>query len=169
MNALPTKSLRITSFRKPCAFLGKSYAFLSNFAACEVVLDGSVYPTVEHAYQAAKTLDPKLRREVMRLSTAAEAKRLGRELRSRVGWNSMRLSVMANLLWQKFTRPDYKELLIDTAPAELVEENTWGDTFWGVCNGSGHNHLGRLLMEIRVILIHTTEYRPPGVDPINAN
>jgi predicted NAD-dependent protein-ADP-ribosyltransferase YbiA (DUF1768 family) len=31
----------------------------------------------------------------------------------------------------------------------LIEENTWGDTFWGICKGQGENHLGRLLMQIR--------------------
>ncbi len=32
---------------------------------------------------------------------------------------------------------------------EIVERNTWNDTFWGVCKGKGENHLGILLMEIR--------------------
>jgi predicted NAD-dependent protein-ADP-ribosyltransferase YbiA (DUF1768 family) len=32
---------------------------------------------------------------------------------------------------------------------ELIEGNWWGDTYWGVCNGVGENHLGKLLMKIR--------------------
>ena len=37
----------------------------------------------------------------------------------------------------------------------LIEGNTWewSRTFWGVCNGSGENHLGRLLMKVREELI----------------
>ena len=31
------------------------FAFLSNFWECEVEFDGIVFPSVEHAYQAAKT------------------------------------------------------------------------------------------------------------------
>jgi predicted NAD-dependent protein-ADP-ribosyltransferase YbiA (DUF1768 family) len=40
-------------------------------------------------------------------------------------------------------------MLIDTGNEELCEFNTWGDTFYGVCNGVGKNILGKLLMEIR--------------------
>ena len=36
-----------------------------------------------------------------------------------------------------------------TGDAELVEGNTWNDTYWGVCNGVGHNHLGKILMQVR--------------------
>ena len=32
---------------------------------------------------------------------------------------------------------------------ELIEENWWNDTFWGVCRGVGKNHLGQILMKIR--------------------
>lgn len=31
------------------------FAFLSNFHLCEVVLDGIIFKSVEHAFQAAKT------------------------------------------------------------------------------------------------------------------
>jgi predicted NAD-dependent protein-ADP-ribosyltransferase YbiA (DUF1768 family) len=35
-------------------------------------------------------------------------------------------------------------------PSKLgYEGNTWNDRFWGVCRGSGLNHLGRILMEVR--------------------
>ena len=40
-------------------------------------------------------------------------------------------------------------MLIKTAPAHLIEGNTWHDTFWGVYNGKGLNYLGRILEEIR--------------------
>src|SRR6185369_8674281 len=35
--------------------------FLSNFFPAEVIYEGITYPTAEHAYQAAKTLDPEQR------------------------------------------------------------------------------------------------------------
>jgi len=34
----------------------------------------------------------------------------------------------------------------------LIEGNTWGDTYWGVCRGRGSNNLGKLLMKIREVL-----------------
>ncbi len=56
---------------------------------------------------------------------------------------------MAGLLVQKFQHPELAALLRATDDAELIEGNTWGDTFWGVCKGKGANNLGRMLMEIR--------------------
>jgi predicted NAD-dependent protein-ADP-ribosyltransferase YbiA (DUF1768 family) len=40
-------------------------------------------------------------------------------------------------------------MLIDTGDQELIEGNWWGDVIWGVCNGKGENHLGKILMEVR--------------------
>ncbi len=51
-------------------FKGK-YDFLSNFAPSAVELDRDDYPTVEHAFQAAKTSDPGRRREIQTSSTPA--------------------------------------------------------------------------------------------------
>lgn len=56
---------------------------------------------------------------------------------------------MRDLLIQKFEDEQLKIDLLDTGDVELIEGNTWDDTFWGVCNGVGTNWLGRLLMEIR--------------------
>ena len=59
---------------------------------------------------------------------------------------------MRDLLVQKFGSGQLREKLLATGDAELVEENTWGDTFWGVCNGRRENMLGTLLMDIRALL-----------------
>jgi hypothetical protein len=40
-------------------------------------------------------------------------------------------------------------LLLATGDMELIEDNDWDDTYWGVCNGAGENNLGKLLMKIR--------------------
>ena len=49
----------------------------------------------------------------------------------------------------KFNIPELKQKLLETGNTELVEGNTWGDTFWGVYNVEGENILGRLLMKVR--------------------
>jgi len=36
--------------------------------------------------------------------------------------------------------------------AELVEENTWGDRFWGRSRGVGKNMLGQLLTALRKLV-----------------
>jgi ribA/ribD-fused uncharacterized protein len=125
------------------------YAFLSNFSPAVVELDGKVYPTVEHAYQAAKTLVQGSRTMIRQARTPGQAKRLGRQVPLRPDWERIKVDVMRNLLRQKFAHPDLRRLLLATAPEDLVEINTWGDRYWGVSCGAGENMLGRLLMEVR--------------------
>ena len=134
--------------KKINSFSGE-YAFLSNFYPAKVVYMGVEFPTVEHAYQAAKSAYPQIRKSFLQCKTPGEAKRAGRKIPMREDWMVIRVSVMRNLLNQKFADPVLRELLMKTAPAELIEGNWWGDTFWGVCRGEGKNVLGKLLMEIR--------------------
>jgi len=121
-----------------------------------VRLDGDehVYPTVEHAYQAAKTLDPERRAKVRALPTANKAKHAGRRLAIRPDWEEVKVEVMRGLLRQKFAPgTHYADFLLETGTRELIEVNTWGDRFWGECpRGVGENHLGKLLMEVRAEL-----------------
>lgn len=150
-------------------FFGE-YRFLSNFWYSEVTLDGESYPSVEHAYQAAKTLDPKLRRDfrfsifydgdqpIEKTPTCGQAKRMGSKLELREDWEEVKVGIMKNLVSQKFTN-DRKlgDLLIRTEILYLEETNHWNDTFWGVCNGKGKNVLGNILMEVRENLVQARE------------
>jgi len=126
------------------------YRWLSNFWPCEVELDGQKYPSVEHAYQAAKTTDTAVRKTIRDAPTAGKAKRLGKTVSLRSDWDSIKLDVMEHLLRQKFAMGTLlASKLLQTGEAKLVEGNTWGDVFFGVCKGKGLNHLGELLMKIR--------------------
>lgn len=134
-------------------FVG-SARFLSNFFPVQIRFEGMSYPSVEHAFQAAKTLRADERQRIRACPTAAEAKQTGRTLSLRPDWETIKLEVMEQLLRQKFTtHAALRDQLKSTRPHALVEDNTWGDTFWGVCKGQGANHLGRLLMSIRDELI----------------
>ena len=126
------------------------YRWLSNFWPCQIEYEGLVYPSVEHAYQAAKLFDPSKRKLFTEDIPAAKAKKMGQQLNiDQIAWAARRVDVMLDLLRIKFAIPELREQLIATADQELVEGNWWGDTFWGVCRGSGLNALGRLLMQIR--------------------
>jgi ribA/ribD-fused uncharacterized protein len=125
------------------------YRFLSNFYPAEVLLDGIIYRTVEHAYQAAKTEDEGERRKIRKAQRAAEAKSLGGQVKMRPGFENAKIQVMYNLLEQKFSKGELRQKLLDTGNAKLVEGNDWNDKFWGSVDGVGKNWLGRLLMEIR--------------------
>ncbi len=135
----------------------------SNFAPCAVMLDGHTYPSVEAAYQAAKTLDDQERRTIRSCTSPADAKRLGKTVTLRPDWDDIKVDVMKDLLEQKFAQPKYRTLLLSTGKGNLVEGNTWGDTFWGVVNGTGKNTLGLLIMAIRQRLQQQAE---PQRDPL---
>ena len=131
----------------------REHRFLSNFFDSEVEFEGKKYATVEHAYQAAKTLDEGLREEIRLAPTPGKAKRLGQQVDLRKDWESVKISVMRDLLEKKFSPgSQLAKKLLETGHQELVERNHWGDCFWGVCQGKGENHLGRLLTEIRTNL-----------------
>lgn len=125
------------------------FRFLSNFSPSEVEFDGHSYKSVEHAYQAAKTLDEDIRKSIREAETAGKAKKIGKKVPLRSDWNDVKIDIMESLLRKKFSKLLFKQLLKNTGDAELIEGNTWGDEFWGVYNNYGHNHLGKLLMKIR--------------------
>jgi len=126
------------------SFSGK-YDFLSNFYPHPVTVAGLTYPTNEHAYQAMKSSSRTVREHIAAAASPGQAKRMGRHLELKTDWNIERLYVMELLVDMKFNDPDLRWRLIETDAHTLIEGNTWGDTFWGVCNGVGENHLGRIL------------------------
>lgn len=134
------------------------YRFLSNFWPARVEFDGVVYPTVEHAYVAAKTLDRDIRSQILVLETPGQVKRFGKKIELRPDWDNIKISVMRWLVKQKFDDPQLSKMLAETYPKKLIEGNTWGDTFWGVCKGVGCNHLGNILMSVRYQILFPSPF-----------
>ncbi len=131
------------------SFTGE-YRFLSNFHLCRVRYRNVTYRSAEHAYQCSKTLNTMERCGIRNATTPAGAKKLGRRATLRKDWDATKVKVMRAIVKNKFeqnARP--KRLLLATENEQLVEGNQWHDTFWGVCNGEGENHLGRILMAVR--------------------
>jgi len=124
--------------------------FLSNFHPSPVEVDGILYPTVEHAFQAAKTSDPDEKQALAETATPGSAKRLGRKVQLRPDCEEVKVGIMEELVRLKFTtHANLREQLLATGDAELVEGNNWNDRFWGVCRGKGQNQLGLILMKVR--------------------
>lgn len=130
------------------SFTGQ-WRFLSNFHSCVVKVNDWTFPTLEHAYQAAKSENPHDWAYIRALSSPGQAKGAGRRLKMRPDWDDIKIEVMRELIEIKFSNPQLRQLLVNTGDAQLIEGNTWGDTFWGVCQGIGRNHLGQLLMQER--------------------
>lgn len=130
---------------------------LSNFSPFPAKLGEVWYPTAEHAFQAAKTVDPVARQQILHAESPGRAKRLGRQAPMRPGWQMIRAGVMFTILVSKFSEPDPREFLLSTGDARLVEYNDWHDNLWGICTcgrpscvtATGENLLGGVLMEVR--------------------
>jgi ribA/ribD-fused uncharacterized protein len=136
--------LEITSF-------SKEHRFLSNFDYAPLTVLGIPFLSSEAAYMACKTLDIETRKTFSNV-TPLIAKRMGRRLTLRPGWDDgiLKVECMELCLRSKFgNNPELAKKLAETGNAKLIEGNTWNDTFWGVCRGRGENMLGKLLMEVR--------------------
>ena len=133
------------------------YSFLSNFYACQVTYEGITYPTSEHAFQAAKSLDPNVRKWVAAAPTPGQAKWRGRAVELRSDWEEVKDKVMLDIVREKFKNEDMRVRLLATIGEGydgFCEDNYWHDNYWGNCNCSkcrnieGKNMLGKILMEV---------------------
>ena len=137
----------ITSFKG-------EHAFPSNFFSHPIEIEGDIYPTNEHAFQALKTDDIAERKKVREATTPASAKSFGKRVTLRDGWDQKRFEAMERVVKAKFADPDLAALLVATGERELIEGNTWRDTTYGCILGKngtwkGRNELGKILMRMR--------------------
>ena len=137
------------------------YAFLSNFYDSPITIEDITYPTVEHYFQAMKTMDIDARREIAAAATPGQAKRMGRSVNLRPDWEAVKFDIMRAGLVAKFSIPELREKLLATGEERLVEGNWWHDNIWGDCSCAdcvdkpGRNLLGMLLENVRAdIKIH---------------
>lgn len=129
-------------------------AFLSNMYPCFVTvdIDGESYTfkSSEAAFQAGKCIDVLDIQYLTQFTKGNDAKRYGRKVKMASDWNERRVDWMQYVCKCKFEQnQDLLKKLLETYPLALVETNTWKDTFWGVCDGKGENHLGKILMKLR--------------------
>jgi ribA/ribD-fused uncharacterized protein len=129
------------------------YGFLSNLHPAEVVFEGRVFPTAEHAYQFGKFRSLEAAKWAMQAPGAHLVAVLAHGLLPwdiKEGWAQGKLQRMRGVLFEKFGQhPDLAEKLVATIPALLIEASKT-DRFWGIGReGNGRNMLGRLLQEVR--------------------
>ncbi len=146
------------------------FGFLSNFHPSPIVVDGDIWPTTEHYYQAQKSRHSQYRDQVRAALTPGQAKRLGADpalpknrsgqswFRStgasiRADWQEVKLEVMRIAVRAKFHQnPELAQRMLETGTAELIEDST-SDIYWGSGKeGDGQNWLGKVLMEVRAEL-----------------
>lgn len=131
-------------------FRGKYY-FLSNFSESPIVLNGIIFTNGESAFHSFKDLSKQS--DFAKLDPSS-AKRKGRSVKLRHDWEKVKDGIMYQVVYAKFDQnEDLKMKLLATGEQELIEGNTWGDTYWGVCQGRGKNMLGKILMRVRSELL----------------
>ena len=136
------------------------WSFLSNFYPCLIYHQGLEYKSVEAFYVAMKIDSDQIingkyytsgdfREMISKLDNPGLIKKIGQKVKLRKDWDSKKLEYMNWAVREKFKDESLKEMLLLTGDQEIIEENYWGDTFWGVCKGKGQNHLGKILMKVR--------------------
>jgi len=127
----------------------EDYAFLSNMQSCVIQWQGLLFTSTEAAYQASKSKQLSVAKQFQTLN-GLEAKKHSKTIYVRKDWNEIRVSIMAQLVFQKFFNDlELRQQLLDTGDRYIEETNNWKDIFWGVCNGVGENQLGKILMATR--------------------
>ena len=131
------------------------YSWLSNFHKCECWWEDKLYPSSEHLYQAFKATND-TDHEFLRNHPFEGIKSSARQIKLRDDWEEVKLEMMGNALWSKFSNnPDLKDKLLATGDVRIVEGNDWCDNFYGQCRCPkcertvSYNHLGLLLMDLR--------------------
>ena len=130
------------------------YYYFTNFYRASIELDGYVWPTTEHYFQAQKFFGTPYYDYIRSLPTPREAFQVSRLPQAsecvRGDWPSIKDRIMLKALRAKFTQDKHlRQLLLDTKDRKLVEHTT-NDSYWGDGgDGSGQNQLGKLLMQVR--------------------
>lgn len=134
----------------------KPYGALSNLYRRDIVFEGELFVTSEHAYQAGKARKPAVRKWLMEAPSPALLAMAAHGLYYwdvAPGWSTKKFDRMRAVLRAKFTQhKDLRDLLISTGNARLIESATVDNEvnrLWGEVNGVGRNMLGVLLMELR--------------------
>ena len=125
---------------------------LTNFFPCDVMVDGKVYRSAEHCYQALKfSSSPQIAEMVQRAVTAREAFEVS-HMYARIEdpmTDDKRLENMTVILRAKFQNSYLRGVLLLTGRSRLVECSPY-DRFWGEgADGGGRNHLGNILERLR--------------------
>lgn len=137
----------------PIKFYTPKFYVFNNFSAHAVEFRGKLYPTCEHAYQAAKCTDPGGQEEIRCARSPLLAKILANEMYMAAkdpDWQSMKVAVVEEILRAKLAQhPEAQQALRESGREDIVEDSPT-DYFWGEgADGSGQNMLGKLWMKIR--------------------
>ena len=135
-------------------FYPREFFCFDNFSAFKVLVDGVLFSTVEHAYQAYKFKDtaPEVFEEIINSYSSDEAKRIATRNKDKIvsNWSAIKVDVMEKLLRAKLEQnPFVRKKLLETQDYVICEDSPVDD-FWGIGpDKKGQNQLGKLWMKLR--------------------
>lgn len=136
------------------AFYEREFYPLSNFSSFQFEWRGKLWPTSEHAYQAARYYDvmPAYVHKIQRMRSAHEAYdfMLNNRTAERPNWFNEKRAIMTDILRHKLQQHAYvQKKLLETGNATIIEDSPL-DPYWGWGpNKKGANNLGTIWMELR--------------------
>lgn len=126
------------------------YKSFSNFSNHPIELNGYVWKTVEHYFQAQKFKGTPYFDYIRNLDTPKEAAYEGRKYPLPPNWKAIRYDIMKKAVKAKLLQhPEVAELLLSTGDQEIVENNPKDEIWANGNNNSGTNLFGKILMELR--------------------
>lgn len=133
---------------------------LSSYSPHGFELEGLYWPTLEHYYQAMKFSDPEYRQEIRLSESPMLANELGhaKKPQRQKDWKKNRVLMMIRGMYIKCrTHEDIAAQLLKTGSNQIMENSQY-DYYWGCGRDRlGHNHYGKVLMNIRNKLIEEKE------------
>jgi ribA/ribD-fused uncharacterized protein len=125
---------------------------LASYSKHDFELDGGVWPSVEHYYQAMKFEQPELRERIRAAPHPRDAAAIAKKHRrsQRRDWKQLRRVIMTRAVYLKCrTHPEVAQQLLQTGQRRLVENSQY-DYYWGCGrDGRGFNTFGEVLMDVR--------------------
>lgn len=128
------------------------FGCFSNFSKHPILLDGILWATTEHYFQAQKYIGTERYLKIAYAVTPKLAAELGRDrsLPIRSDWEQVKDAVMKKAIIAKMQQhPEVQKKLMETGDEEIIEDSPI-DYYWGCgADGTGKNMLGKILVEVR--------------------
>lgn len=132
--------------------------YFSPYSAHAIEVGGTLFPTVEHAYQCQRYTDAHIIEEIRKQTSPVKAWEASSKFKhlqiADFKKEEFKLAVMKKLMKIKTEQhQEVRKALLDSGNLEIVKHITTyppGDGFWDDGeDGEGLNHMGRMWMEIR--------------------
>ncbi len=135
-------------------FYEREFYVLSNFSSFQVQWRDRLWPTSEHAYQAAHFFEtaPELAKAIADAPSAHQAFKIAKANADKApsNWDDIKIDIMEEICRAKLSQHDYvRRKLLQTGDMDIVEDSP-KDSFWGWGpDRSGRNELGKIWMRLR--------------------